>query len=306
MDLVPILSPSNNSNVISPSYSLRLKPQMELSEEELWLQETLGHGGMPSKLPTEMSNINTSTHIDLTHAHDSGGGVEGTSVASEEINITPSRIDGVSRTSSIPYSVEVGGSFLAEKLQRNASLSRQQMMMGNYQKDSRRSSGITVRNSLVSTPPLQTLQPSIEGRARVTIKGTVSLNPLIGEDSCPFALTVDCRHTSKEELLKEIGGSRMSRSASDANDYTDGFDLPNTPNTAPYSEFADDLEAEMSTVRSERMTSIIDSTIAISREKKAVLISFSGNIFVKNLTTSPLSVIQGERQISKPYDSGKA
>jgi co-chaperonin GroES (HSP10) len=54
---------------------------------------------------------------------------------------------------------------------------------------------------------------------------------------------------------------------------------------------------------SDRMTSIIESTTVSPKEKKAVLITFSGNIFLKNMTTVPVSVIHGDRILSQPFQS---
>ena len=159
------------------------------------------------------------------------------------------------------------------------------------------------------TPTLGISPIPVRGWARGTIEGEVSLNPLITakEVSCPFALAIDCKHTSREELLKDLGISRLQRSISTDADVEASIDFQFTPASASYSD-TDDVDAETNTVMSvsERMTSIIDSTIDSSRERKAIVISFSSNVCVKNLTTASLSIVRGNAELSNPFESSES
>jgi hypothetical protein len=150
-------------------------------------------------------------------------------------------------------------------------------------------------------------RPSKQTEPIEVIQGSVSLNPNVLEendsskpDKGPFAMTLECRHRSKEEIYRELGLTRFPlRGRAD----TDDFNIPSDLNYSNFNETYEDAEAED---RSERLTSIIESTIIASKEKKAVLISISSNVFLKNLSSAPVSILHGDRKISQPFESDES
>ena len=150
-------------------------------------------------------------------------------------------------------------------------------------------------------------RPSKQMEPIEVIQGSVSLNPNVLEendsskpDKGPFAMTLECRHRSKEEIYRELGLTRFPlRGRADTDDLNISSDL----NYSNFNETYEDAEAED---RSERLTSIIESTIIASKEKKAVLISISSNVFLKNLSSAPVSILHGDRKISQPFESDES
>jgi hypothetical protein len=126
------------------------------------------------------------------------------------------------------------------------------------------------------------------------------------ESKCPFALVVSCKHTSKEDLFRELGLTRQRKFSNLYSDFDDQYiyGVSESPQLgemrAPSSRMSDvytdpDLDDD-------QLASIIESTMT-RESKKAVLISLSSNVYLKNISTAPLSVLHGDRQLSQPIES---